>query len=296
MSNIPDWMLRQLGGGSVVIQPASIQLSGSISGRVLTSNLNGVATWQPAPAGSVPDPLDISGAMIDILSGVRATFNSGVEAPSFSGNLADFSGITIDILSGFQGRFASGIIVSQISGVTSYQMSGAISGRVLTSDLSGLGTWQPPPAGGGGGGGVRSALIHKVGPAVWTNMPAAITEYLATTNNRTHVDLVGMTTFMLVSNVSVAGFGTSQIAVQFALVVGATSGVYRSMDADLSGAFNTSGYVSLGLGTNFGPTINIYTAWINLATAAKDDITIRFVGRSGNATADPNFAVSLYVR
>lgn len=131
----------------------SIQMSGAVSGRVATSDTSGNLSWQPVPAGSVPDPLDNSGAMIDILSGIRATFNSGVEVPSISGNLARFSGITSEVVSGNRGAFNSGIITSAISGLLGFQMSGAISGRIITSDLNGVGTWQPPPAGGGGGGG-----------------------------------------------------------------------------------------------------------------------------------------------
>lgn len=129
----------------------SIQMSGAVSGRVLTSDTSGNASWQPAPAGSVPDPIDNSGAMIDILSGVRATFNSGVEAPSISGNLARFSGITSEIVSGLRGFFGSGLVTVALSGLLGFQMSGALSGRVVTSDNTGVGTWQTPPVGGGAG-------------------------------------------------------------------------------------------------------------------------------------------------
>jgi len=143
----------------------SFGMSGAISGRVLTSDLSGAGTWQPAPPASVSDPLDVSGAMIDVLSGVTATFNSGVRlvdvsgtqatfsgisVSTLSGNVADLSGVTIDIVSGVRGSFNSGIISVAISGLLGFQMSGALSGRVVTSDSAGVGTWQTPPTGGGG--------------------------------------------------------------------------------------------------------------------------------------------------
>ena len=193
----------------------SVQMSGAVSGRVATSDTSGNLSWQPAPAGSVPDPLDNSGAMIDILSGIRATFNSGVEVPSISGNLARFSGITSEVMSGNRGAFNSGIIASAISGLLGFQMSGAISGRIITSDLNGVGTWQPPPAGGGGTDTLGAALQAYVLLSVtMTNIGTAYKTIYATAFNPERSVCIftsGYTQFRLFFQWDYVGTGAQQV-------------------------------------------------------------------------------------
>ena len=133
--SLPDWMYNAL----KVVQGGTFSFSGQVlsgfqacfkSGICLDATLSGIAGY-------------FSGLTNDgILSGTRATFQSGVDTQAFSGNIADFSGIVVDIISGFRSTFSSGVVTPAISGLLSIQMSGAISGRVATSDTSGNATWQ----------------------------------------------------------------------------------------------------------------------------------------------------------
>ena len=155
------------------------QMSGSTSGFVLTSDLSGLASWRVVPAATAAtDQLTLTSGLATITvsarlidgsgllvhgntSGFQAHYTSGLAAFTISGNTADLSGAVIDVLSGLTARF-SGISAAQISGLLGFQMSGATSGRILTSDNSGLGTWQQAPS------------IHKtvvlLGPASGLNV------------------------------------------------------------------------------------------------------------------------------
>jgi len=67
---------------------------------------------------------DLSGATIDVISGIIGSFNSGVTVQVISGNTADFSGATINIVSGLLGAYGSGVIGLVFSGNT-VDLSGA---------------------------------------------------------------------------------------------------------------------------------------------------------------------------
>lgn len=267
--------------GAVYGQVYDFYLSGATSGYVLTSTTSGKGAWRASPPASTPDPLDASGALIDVLSGVIATFNSGISTVSISGNIIDVSGATIDIVSGFLGHFPSGVITPYLSGVLGFVMSGATSGRVLTSDTSGIGTWQTPAGGGGTTEPTVTLVTHAPG-TTWTNQPAALTEVFGTTANRTTTDLSGYTQVRFVASVSTVG---------------------ASVNTVLRAQGSTNGTNFSGLETGTTPQLAISptgvkdTGWLNLATVFKaNSITIRIMGLSGNGAADPVFGYHLYVK
>ena len=123
MSDIPDYMRVALSRGLIPIQPSAF---------------------------SMPSGTTLSGYQIVIISGLQVGQLS-ISSGTISGAFACFvSGICVDaIVSGYRANYSSGIITPSISGLLSVQMSGAISGRVATSDNSGNLSWQASTGGGG---------------------------------------------------------------------------------------------------------------------------------------------------
>jgi len=138
----------------------------------------------------------------------------------------------------------------------------------------------------GGAGGVslpEDITFLAVGANVaWTNQPAALTEFLGATRNRTKYDLTNATQVRLIVNVMVAGATTpAKIRAQYS--------------TDLSTWYYLDGAS--------GPSVDINTtglkvsAWVNLAAGAKADVYLRIVGIDGNGAADPAFGnIALQVK
>lgn len=111
---------------------------------------------------------------------------------------------------------------------------------------------------------------------VWTNMPAALTEFLGATYSRQQVDLTGCTHYRLVVNQAVAGFAGADINLQYSTVSQSTGYV----------AADTGGVGELDIGTGVGVKVG---AWAPLQRSAQGDVWIRLVGKSGDGIADPAF-------
>jgi hypothetical protein len=94
--------------------------TGAASGKILTSDADGLGTWQAAPAGGWTD----DGSAVRLETGTDSV-GIGTAAPSEK------------------------LDVAGTAQVTGFKMpTGASSGHVLTSDGSGVGSWQAPSAGG----------------------------------------------------------------------------------------------------------------------------------------------------
>ena len=121
---------------------------------------------------------------------------------------------------------------------------------------------------------VSEDVFMSIG-GTWTNMPAALTEWLGLSSSRHKMDLVGFGEARLVLTVTTIGAATpAKIRAQYSLDAAA----WDYLDA-------TS-----------GPTVDINTvglkvsAWVPITNAARADVFLRLAGIDGDATADPVLA------
>lgn len=131
-------------------------------------------------------------------------------------------------------------------------------------------------------GSVRSRIITIFGTAaVWTNMPAALTELFGVTALRTLVNLSQYREVRLVASISVAGAVNSELRVQYT-----TDGVtWNYLDGGTS--------PSIRIGTTGVKS----SSWAPIVPGARRDVYLRVVGVSGNLIADPNIGnVNVQVR
>ena len=121
-------------------------------------------------------------------------------------------------------------------------------------------------------------LVLDAAAQVWTNMPAALTEFRALTIYRMKADLTNASSVRLVARQEVAGSANAQLRVQYALT---EAGTWTDL---------CSVAVGLLTGVKAG-------AWSALPAAAKADVFLRLVGISGDGVADPSFgAIYLQAR
>lgn len=141
---------------------------------------------------------------------------------------------------------------------------------ILTDSTAGAAVWKQM----GGSGPTSHYTFLSTGTAeVWTNQPAATTEFDSAANRRLSVDLINASQARLSTNVVVSGTGGATLRVQYS-----TDG----------------GTIWTNLDGGAGPTVAITagrqsTAFFNIDAAAKADVLLRVVGQNGNATADPSF-------
>ena len=110
----------------------------------------------------------------------------------------------------------------------------------------------------------------------WTNMPAAVTEFIGDTNRRVNVDLTGTAEARLsLRTGGVAAPANGKLAVQYSTDSGST---WAYLDA-------SSGPSCLC----DSASTNAVGSWVTVAAAAKTDTLLRIVGSGGNGTADPVF-------
>ena len=121
-------------------------------------------------------------------------------------------------------------------------------------------------------------FAQTVAGGVWTNMPAALTEFAGAAPFRARrlFDLTLYTQARMVASLGVAGAANAELRAQYS-TDGGTTWLY------LDGAD--------------GPKVNISAlmvrsgAWVNLATGAKADAQLRIVGINGDGVLDPNFGI-----
>jgi len=139
--------------------------SGAANGYVLTSDAYGEGTWQPVPGvtppGSSGEMLYNDGGALGAAPALHydsanGRLGVGTSSPdeelTVAGDAHVTGGVAADILS-TGSLTSSGITVGTIRVNSSFRFpGGAADGYILTSDASGVGTWQPPASSVGGSG------------------------------------------------------------------------------------------------------------------------------------------------
>jgi hypothetical protein len=104
-------------------------------------------------------------------------------------------------------------------------------------------------------------------------MPAAVTEFLGSTRYRTKYDLTNAAQARIVVNVLTAGSANAQICAQYS--VDGNTWSYLDDGTSPCAAINATGVRT--------------AAFVNLAAAAKADVYLRVIGKSGNGWTSPAF-------
>jgi len=115
---------------------------------------------------------------------------------------------------------------------------------------------------------------HPTSNAVWTNMPAALTEFPGNAFSRVKADLTGCTHYRLVVNQQVAGFAGADLNLEYSL----NNSTFQAADTASAG--------ELDVGTGTGVKVG---AWAPLVDAAKQDVWLRLVGKQGDGIVDPGW-------
>ncbi len=129
-----------------------------------------------------------------------------------------------------------------------------------------------------------SVILKSVASQVWTNEPAALTEILGTTENRTKVDLTNVTQYRLMVNLLVLNAeANALLGVQYSLDDGSNWFGLDNGTADTVSTLTASTTLTTGFLTH---------AWANITALAKVDVLLRVVGlvSGGGGTGDPDFA------
>lgn len=185
---------------------------------------------------------------------------------------------------------------SAIGDIADVNTSGVTNGQVLTYD-SGSGKWislTPSVAVSSSGyfTAQYSLLVSPSANVIWTNMPAATTEFLATTvATRIKIDLSSASEFRLGSELLVTGSTTSV----------STLAAYYSTNSVVTSAFTafsplavtaSSTSAALQVSTPIGL---VFSTWTAIVPAAKRDVMLTLGGNGGNGVADPAWR-QLYVQ
>lgn len=141
-----------------------------------------------------------------------------------------------------------------------------------TTFYRGDGAFAAPPAGGGSSSPETVTFHAPPGAQVWTNIPAAATEFRGLSLHRAQADLAGMGQFRIYANLVAVGNATAELRLQYS-TDGAT---WLDAASSASGVNISAG----GLRTS---------AWLALAAGAKGDVQLRIVGVNGDGVADPSF-------
>jgi hypothetical protein len=116
---------------------------------------------------------------------------------------------------------------------------------------------------------------------VWTNMPAALTEFLNSTRYRTRYDLTNATQARIVVMVMTAGAANSIVCPQYS--TDQVTWNYLDGGTGPCAVVNATGVRT--------------SAFVNLPAGAKADVFLRIVGKDGNGSADPAFGqISIQVK
>lgn len=112
-------------------------------------------------------------------------------------------------------------------------------------------------------------------PTLWSNMPAAKTEFFGVTYLRSQVDLTAFTYGRILSNIAVSGHSTpAKLRVEYSIDSG-SSWDYLDDSSAPSVDIDSTGLKVSG--------------WIPLATNTKADVMLRIVGIDGDGVVDPEF-------
>jgi len=125
----------------------------------------------------------------------------------------------------------------------------------------------------------RDFIFHADGAStVWTNMPAALTEFLGSTRHRTLIYATDLASMRLIVNVQTAGSANAKIRMQYSL----DQATWYYLDQQDGGGTNPSVSISSTGIKNSG--------WATLDEAARvSALYVRLVGIDGDGAADPAF-------
>ena len=122
---------------------------------------------------------------------------------------------------------------------------------------------------------ITPLTMHAPGGATtWTNMPAALTAFLAVTTQNTQFDMSAFTQARLVAQIQVAGSGSAKLRVQHG-----DGFTWDYLDGSSEPSLDIS---SAGLKVS---------SWVTLESAARADRILRLVGIDGDGAADPDFGL-----
>lgn len=222
------------------------------AGRLLTSDANGVGTWQTAPAsvniyntnGSLTGNRVVTQAANTLAFTSTATNGFSVDGTTFSVDAAnDRVGI------GVAAPTARMHIVSPTSGALRLVDGTQSAGHVLTSDANGVGTWQILPA--------STNIYNTNGSLTGNRIVTQAANTLAFTSTATNGFSVDGTTFSVDAANNTIGIGTAA-PVSKLDIIGDTFGVRRSQGV---GSWDN---LWIDLSNSSAPAINASGAEIGL--------------------------------
>ncbi len=118
-------------------------------------------------------------------------------------------------------------------------------------------------------GRLPQAIPFQVGQTMWTNMPAAETEFAGILARRMRFDLTGVNKVRISARVQTAGAAGSVLRFQYSTDENTWADLTPNVAVD-------------AIGTQV-------SAWDYIPGAAQADVYIRLVGSGGNGVADPTF-------
>ena len=129
-----------------------------------------------------------------------------------------------------------------------------------------------------------SIHIPLVGASPWTNMPVALSFFMATASVSKHVSKIDLTGYtqvrLLVLKTTVAGAAASKLILR-----------YRTAFDQTVGNWSDIGTAEVSVVCT-GTDTFLDTGWINLAAGAKaDGIFVALLGSGGNGALDPTFGL-----
>ena len=112
--------------------------------------------------------------------------------------------------------------------------------------------------------------------AVWTNMPAAHTEFMGNFQFRNIYDVTGITSVNLGTTVTTIGSAVAHLVLKWTTDNGTT--------------FDYMGNVGSSPSTNIGSTGMRTSGWVRTSTAAVGTVILAVFGSCGDGAIDPRFA------
>lgn len=193
---------------------------------------------------------------------------TGVATATIS-TLIDTPDIETGTVSARDGSLA--ITIANTTGVSTFVSGAVLVAPVLGTPASGVlsnCTGYPVPP-------EHVTILADSVSVVWSNQPAALTEFKGNTDCRVKVDATNHTQCRLVVNVITAGFAGATVHPEY----DAGSGFLEL--ADTANAMDTA----------IDATGLIDSGFVNIDALSKADVTIRIVGEGGNAMVDPDFTM-----
>ncbi len=154
------------------------------------------------------------------------------------------------------------------SGTVPLARIGASGTPSATTFLNGLNAWATPA--GGSSGGPISVVHFLPMDTVWTDMPAADTEFKGSNIRRTRIDMTGSNTIRLGMSLNSGVSTGATIRVQYSTDLTTWTDMGTSITSAVQG-------------------LQVATSWATVPAGAKADVFLRLMGQGGDGVADPGF-------